>query len=53
MQWVIEALASDLRFVDDRIEGLSREIEELAKRDAGCQRLISIPGRHGCGNRNR
>ena len=44
MQRVIEALASDLRFVDDRIEGLSSEIEELAKRDAGCQRLISIPG---------
>jgi transposase len=38
MQRVIEALASDLRFVDDRIEGLSSEIEELAKRDAGCQR---------------
>jgi transposase len=44
MQRVIEALASDLRFVDDRIAGLSSEIEELAKRDAGCQRLISIPG---------
>jgi transposase len=44
MQRVIEALASDVRFVDDRIEELSREIEELAKRDAGCQRLISIPG---------
>ena len=44
IQRVIEALASDLRFVDDRIEELSREIEELAKRDAGCQRLISIPG---------
>src|SRR5258705_13502988 len=44
MQRVIEALASDLRFVDDRIAGLSSEIEDLAKRDAGCQRLISIPG---------
>ena len=44
VQRVIEALASDLRFVDDCIEGLSSEIEELAKRDASdCQRLISIP----------
>jgi transposase len=44
MQRVIEALTSDLRLVDERIEGASSEIGELAKRDAGCQRLISIPG---------
>jgi len=41
---VIEGLAADWRWLDERIEGLSREIEELAKRDAGCERLMSIPG---------
>jgi transposase len=41
---IIEALAVDLRRLDERIEGLSREIEALAKRDAGCERLTSIPG---------
>ena len=30
--------------LDERIEVLSSEIEELAKRDAGCERLMSIPG---------
>jgi len=33
---VIEGLASDWHRLDERIEGLSSEIEELAKRDAGC-----------------
>jgi transposase len=41
---VIEGLASDWRRLDKRIEGLSDEIEELAKRDAGCERLMSVPG---------
>src|SRR5512144_1024516 len=41
---VIEGLASDWHRLDERIEGLSSEIEELAKRDAGCDRLMSIPG---------
>ena len=41
---IIEGLASDLRLLDERIEGLSGEIEELAKRDAGCERLMTIPG---------
>jgi transposase len=41
---VIEGLASDWHRLDERIEGLSSEIEELAKRDAGCERLMSIPG---------
>ena len=27
-----------------RIHGLSGEIEELAKRDAGCERLMTVPG---------
>jgi transposase len=29
---------------DERIEVVSSEIEELAKQDAGCERLMSIPG---------
>ena len=41
---VIEGLASDWHRLDERIEGFSSEIEELAKRDAGCERLMSIPG---------
>ena len=44
MVHVIEGLASDWRRLDERIEGLSGEIEELAKRDAGCERLMSVPG---------
>ena len=41
---VIEELALDWRRLDERIAGLSEEIEELAKEDAGCERLMSIPG---------
>ncbi len=44
MVHLIEGLASDWRRLDERIEALSSEIEELAKRDAGCERLMSIPG---------
>src|SRR5262245_19222589 len=41
---VIEGLASDWRQLDERIKGLSGEIEELARQDAGCDRLMSVPG---------
>jgi transposase len=41
---VIEDLASDWRRLDDRIEGLSGEIEALARRDGSCERLMSVPG---------
>ena len=41
---VIEGLTDDWRRLDERIEGLSGEIEELAKRDPGCARLMSVPG---------
>ena len=44
MMRVIEGLASDWHRLDERIEGLSSEIEELAKRDAECDRLMSVPG---------
>jgi transposase len=40
----IEDLAGDWRRLDERIEGLSGEIETLARHDAGCQRLMSVPG---------
>jgi transposase len=34
----------DFRRLDERIEGLSNEIEAVARQDAGCPRLMSIPG---------
>jgi transposase len=44
MMRAIEELALDWRRLDERIKGLSDEIEQLAKQDAGCERLMSIPG---------
>jgi transposase len=41
---VIEDLAGDWRRLDDRIEGLSSEIEALARQDKGCERLMTVPG---------
>jgi len=41
---IIEDLAGDWRRLDERIEGLSSEIEVLARQDAGCERLMSVPG---------
>src|SRR5215472_3092568 len=41
---IIEDLAGDWRRLDERIEALSGEIEALARRDAGCERLMSVPG---------
>jgi len=41
---VIEGLAGDWRRLDERIEGLSGEIEAIARQDAGCERLMSVPG---------
>ncbi len=40
----IEELASDWRRLDERIEGLSTEIEALARQDMACQRLMTVPG---------
>jgi len=40
----IEDLAGDFRRLDERIEGLSNEIEAVARQDAGGARLMSIPG---------
>jgi transposase len=41
---VIEDLAADWRRLDERIEDLSREITTLAGQDAGCERVMSVPG---------
>lgn len=44
MVQMIEELATDWRRLDERIEQLSSEIELLARKDAGCARLMSVPG---------
>jgi len=41
---LISELVQDWRRLDERIAAVSAEIEALAKQDAGCQRLMSIPG---------
>ena len=41
---IIEALAGDWRRLDERIEGLSNEIETLARHDQACERLMTVPG---------
>jgi len=44
MVCVIEGLAEDWRRLDQRIDHLSEEIAALARQDAGCERLMSVPG---------
>jgi transposase len=41
---VLEDLAGDWRRLDERIAGLSSDIEVLAPRDMACERLMSVPG---------
>ena len=41
---IVEDLACDWRRFDERVEGLSNEIETIARQDAGCERLMSVPG---------
>jgi transposase len=41
---IMEDLACDWRRLDKRVEGLSNEIEAIARRNAGCERLMSVPG---------
>ena len=41
---IIEDLAGDWRGLDERVESLSNEIETIARQDAGCERLMSVPG---------
>jgi transposase len=44
MVHILEDLAGDWRRLDERIAGLSNEIEAIARQDAGCDRLGSVPG---------
>src|SRR4249919_303883 len=44
MASVIEGLAEDWRRLDTRIEELSAEIEAVARKDVGCERLMTVPG---------
>jgi transposase len=41
---IVADLAGDWRRLDERIEGLSAEIEVQAREDSGCERLMSVPG---------
>jgi transposase len=41
---ILEDLSADWRRLDARIEGLSGEIETLARQDQHCERLMSVPG---------
>ncbi len=41
---VIEELAGDWHRLDQRIDGLSGEIEALARQDQACSRLMTVPG---------
>jgi transposase len=41
---IVEDLALDWRRLDERIEHLSDEIEAVARQDAGCERLMTVPG---------
>ncbi len=41
---VITDLSADCRRLDDRVEDVTGEIEALAKADAACQRLMTVPG---------
>jgi transposase len=44
MVCIIGGLAEDWRRLDERIDCLSGEITALARQDAGCERLVSVPG---------
>lgn len=41
---MIGDLAADWRRLDERIDNVSAEINEIAKHDSGCARLMSVPG---------
>jgi transposase len=44
MMRTIEELVADWHRLDERIEALSAEITTLAKQDAACARLMTVPG---------
>src|SRR6202045_757844 len=41
---ILEDLSADWRRLDAHIEGLSSEIEALARQNKGCERLMTVPG---------
>src|SRR4030095_11647507 len=41
---ILEDLSADWRRLDARIEGLTGEIETLARQDQHCERLMTVPG---------
>jgi transposase len=41
---VLEELTEDWRRLDDRVDAMTTEIQALARDDACCRRLISVPG---------
>src|SRR5690349_13426439 len=44
MLGIVEDLTADWRLLDERIKGLSGEIERLARQDKSCERLMTVPG---------
>jgi transposase len=44
MMRLIEDLAGDWRRLDERIEGLSTDIANVAAQDLACERLMTVPG---------
>jgi transposase len=44
MMRIIEDLAGDWHRLDERIEGVTSEIEALASQDPACERLMTVPG---------
>ena len=44
MLQMIEDLTGDWRRLDERIQGLSNEIEAIARQEIGCERLMNVPG---------
>jgi transposase len=40
----VEDLTGDWQRLDERIAGLSNEIEAIARQNVGCERLMSVPG---------
>ena len=41
---IIEDLSGDWHRLEERVMGLSAEIEALARSDCGCERLMTVPG---------
>ncbi len=44
MNDIIIGLYEDWLWLDERIEGLTQEIEMISRREANCDRLMSVPG---------